>query len=82
MPTKAELTQDLKVTKETLDRICEVLANEEWAYPERVGRCAVTASYALKKLGDDKWANHFEEAYSSRDARRTVQFPKPLLKVA
>lgn len=82
MATKAELAKDLERAVMALDRVCEVVANEEYSYPEKAGRIAVTASMALDKLGHTKWSKHFEEAYSSRNPRQPIGFPTPLLKVA
>lgn len=82
MPTKAELTKDLERALNALDRVCEVVANEEYSYPEKAGRIAVTAAMALDHLGHTKWSKHFEEAYSNRNPRQPIEFPQPLLKVA
>jgi hypothetical protein len=82
MATKKELEQQLTRALDALDRICEVIANPEYNYPEKAGRCAVTATMALDYCGQPKWGEHFEKAYAERNPREPIHFPVTLLKVA
>lgn len=82
MATKREVEQQLTRALDALDRICEVIANKEYSYPEKAGRCAVTATMALDYCGQSKWGEHFEKAYNERNRQQPIQFPAPLLEVA
>lgn len=75
MATKKELEQHLTRALDALERVCEILANSEYSYPEKAGRCAVTAALALDYCGRTYWSEHFERAYSERNPSEPIQFP-------
>lgn len=74
MPTKREVEQQLTRALDALDRICEVIADPEYSYPQKAGRCAVAATMALDYCGRPKWGEHFEKAYSERNPREPNPF--------
>ncbi|NJN99177.1 MAG: hypothetical protein HC875_36335 [Anaerolineales bacterium] len=59
-----------------------MIADQEYSYAEKAGRCAVTATMALDYCGHPKWGAYFEKAYSERNPREPIHFPTTLLKVA
>lgn len=82
MASKRETEKQLNRALDALDRICAVFADEQFSYPEKVGRCVVTATMALDYCGRPEWSEEFTRIYAERDRNSSISYPKPLLKVA